>query len=71
MNKRTIVVVAVVWLVIMVAGASSAITMYLLGTPLAFSGEEAAKDKRVTDEEYSTIQRYQRLEEVRTILERD
>lgn len=71
MNKRTIVVVAVVWLVIMVAGASSAITMYLLGTPVVFSSEEAAKEKRVTDEEYSTIQRYQRLEEVRTILERD
>lgn len=71
MNKRTIVVVAVVWLVIMVAGASSAITMYLLGEPMPFQYGDITDGKRVTDEEYATIQRYKRLDEVRSILERD
>ncbi len=69
MKKHSIVILAVVWMLVVVAGASSAITMSLMG---AFNTGETAplldSSVRVDDQEYDMIQRYARLDEVRATL---
>lgn len=61
MRKRTIVILAVVWMVVLVAGVSSAVTMALVG---ALPGPSAGDAMRVTQQEYERLERYERLDEV-------
>ena len=63
MNRKTVAVLAVVWMLIIVAIASSALTMKLV------SGSGRAR--LVTGEEYEMLQRYARLDEVRARLMED
>ncbi|MDL2205869.1 S41 family peptidase [Eubacteriales bacterium OttesenSCG-928-N13] len=68
MKKQSIIVLAIVWMLVVVAAASSAITLSLMGV---FSAENAPLVDaliRVSDNEFDTIKRYSRLEEVRQIL---
>ena len=62
MSKRSLVFIAAAWLVILVAGLASAITMRLSGAGTGFALERGVQ---VTEEEYALISRYSRLEEVR------
>ena len=65
MRKRSIVVLAVVWIVVLVAGISSAVTMSLYGAfdPINTTGSGGRVE--VTLEQYQRIERYERLDEVR------
>lgn len=69
MKKHSIVILAVVWMLVVVAGATMAITMSLMGVSSA--GESAQLidgSVRVSDQEYDIIKRYARLDDVRNIL---
>ncbi len=61
MRKRTIVILAIVWMVVLVAGVSSAVTMALVG---ALPGPSTSEAMRVTQREYERLERYERLDEV-------
>lgn len=70
MKKRALVIVAVVWMVLVVAGVSSAVTMAMCGA--SFMGANTSSGDGavlVTDAEYEIIDRYSRLDEVRSILQ--
>ena len=70
MSKRAIVVLAVIWLIILVAGVSSSLTLMLCrvggDSDIAFAGAHI-----VSSSEYAIIQRYSRLQEVMDVIERD
>lgn len=69
MSKRSLVLIAVVWLVLLVAGISSAVTMRLSGAAQGWSiGIADDEGVLVSQEEYEMLQRYARLEEVRQIV---
>lgn len=68
MGKRAIVWLSVLWIVVVVAGVSSAITLRVSGGVLP-AQEELNGSVVVSQEEYQTIERYRRLDEVRGILE--
>ncbi len=68
MGKRAIVWLSVLWIVVVVAGVSSAITLRVSGGVLP-AQEESSGSVVVSQEEYQTIERYRRLDEVRGILE--
>jgi carboxyl-terminal processing protease len=70
MGKRTIVWLSVLWIVVVVAGASSAITLQITGGVLPTS-DQSDGTVIVSQQEFDTIQRYHRLDEVRQILEND
>ncbi len=71
MSKRMVVILAVVWMVILVAGVTTSLTLTLAGAddiPLVgrlTGGQEIV----VTEEEYRMIARYARLEEVLSLIE--
>ncbi|MBR3502891.1 MAG: S41 family peptidase [Clostridia bacterium] len=73
MSKRTIVILAIIWMIILVAGVTTALTLALSGTTGALlvgrlaSGQEIV----VTDAEYKAINRYQRLNEVLELIEKE
>lgn len=69
MGKRAIVLLAVFWMLVVVAGVSSAITMSLCGVDQANQVGGADGTVIVTEREYEMIERYGRLEEIRGILE--
>lgn len=70
MSKRSLVIIAVVWLVVLVAGISSAVTMRISGADQGWSLElPSAGGVYVSEDEYETLRRYSRLEEVRQTLE--
>ena len=56
MKRRTVIIVAVAWMLVVVAIASSALTMALVGS------DSAAR--LVSEDDYEALQRYRRLEEV-------
>lgn len=65
MSKRVIIVLAVIWMVIIVAGASTSITLALCGvTRPEGDSVTGALEVVVTEDEYETISRYARLDEV-------
>jgi len=64
MSKRLIVVLAVIWMVVLVAGVSSSVTLTLCGI-----GESNHGRVTVTEEEFDTIRRYGRLQEVFEIVQ--
>ena len=70
MGKRAIVWVSVLWIVVVVAGVSSAITLRLSGGALP-AQEQSDGSVVVSQQEYQAIERYRRLDEVRGILESD
>lgn len=70
MGKRGIVWLSVVWIVVVVAGVSSAITLRISGGVLP-SADQPGGNVIVTQQEYDTIDRYRRLDEVREILKTD
>ena len=70
MGKRSIVWLSVLWIVVVVAGVSSAITLRISGGVLP-SADQADGSVVVSQEEYDLIERYRRLDEVRGILETD
>lgn len=61
MSKRLIVVFAVVWMIVLVAGVSSSLTLTLCGISPASPSDSQLT---VSEEEYETISRYERLQEV-------
>lgn len=67
MNKRSVRIFALVWAGLMIAVLSSTATLLLTGR---LSSREQP-DHFVTESEYETIQRYQRLDEIRERLLRD
>lgn len=70
MSKRSLVIIAVVWLVVLVAGISSAATIRLSGADQGWSIDlSGGNGVYVSEEEYEMLERYSRLEEVRQILE--
>jgi carboxyl-terminal processing protease len=70
MGKRAIVWLSVLWIVVVVAGVSSAITLRVSGGVLP-AQEQSDGSVVVSQEEYQMIERYRRLDEVRGILESD
>lgn len=70
MGKRSIVWLSVLWIVVVVAGVSSAITLRISGGVLP-SVDQDDGSVVVSQEEYDIIERYRRLDEVRSILETD
>ena len=63
MNKRTVVIAAVVWMLVITAVVSSYATMLLMS--------DGSAARMVSQEDYETLQRYRRLEEVYDTLVRD
>lgn len=63
MKKRVLAVAAVVWALALVAVASSTLTMLITGTA------GSAGSRAITDEELEFLDRYQRLDEVRGIID--
>ncbi len=70
MGKRAIVWLSVLWIVVVVAGVSSAITLRVSGGMLP-SSEQSDGSMVVSEQEFEMIERYRRLDEVRGILESD
>lgn len=69
MSKRSLVLIAVIWLVALVAGIASSVTIRLSGADQGWNVGLADNDGiLVSEEEYAMLQRYSRLEEVRQIL---
>lgn len=68
MGKRAIVWLSVLWIVVVVAGVSSAITLRVSGGVLP-AQERSDGSVVVSEDEYRLIERYRRLDEVRGILE--
>lgn len=69
MSKRSLVLIAVLWLVVLVAGISSALTINVAGMEQGWNINLAEREGvYVSEEEYAMLQRYERLEEVRQIL---
>jgi len=69
MSKRSLVLIAIVWLVALVAGITSALTINLTGVEQGWNISLPANDGvYISEEEYAMLQRYSRLEEVRQIL---
>lgn len=62
MKRRVVIVAAVVWMMVVVAIASSAVAVKLAGE------DGAGVTRLVSQEDYETLQRYRRLEEVRSTL---
>lgn len=69
MRKRTIVILAIVWMVVLVAGVSSAVTMAVCGVLGSQSQLPASTTYQVDAQQYGMIERYERLEQVRRQLE--
>lgn len=66
MSNRPLRIVALIWAAVMIAVISSTVTLLASGK----ASQPSAPDTRwVTQEEYDTIQRYSRLDEVRKTLE--
>ncbi len=70
MGKRAIVWLSVLWIVVVVAGVSSAITLRVSGGVLP-SSDPSDGSVVVSEQEFEMIERYRRLDEVRGILESD
>ncbi|MEF9972316.1 MAG: S41 family peptidase [Clostridia bacterium] len=68
MHKRSIVVMAIVWMVVLVAGISSAVTMALCGVFDPGREVRGSAGDQASQDEYRMIERYRRLDEVRTEL---
>lgn len=62
MKRRVVIIAAVVWMMVVVAIASSAVALKLAGD------DGAGVTRLVSQEDYETLQRYRRLEEVRSTL---
>lgn len=72
MSKRSLVLIAVMWLIVLVAGISSAATIRLSGADQKWNlGLPGNDGILVSQAEYEALQRYTRLEEVRQILTND
>jgi len=70
MSKRSLVLIAVTWLVMLVAGIASAVTIRVSGAGQSWNvGLASSEGIYVSEEEYALLQRYSRLEEVRQIVE--
>lgn len=63
MRKRSIVILAIVWMVILVGGISSAVTMAVMGS-FAGVGSTGNQEIVVTRDQYQRLERYERLDEV-------
>ena len=66
MSKRIVVILAVIWMVLLVAGVSTSLTLALSGAEGVQLAERLTDGQGivVTQDEYATISRYQRLDEV-------
>ena len=71
MSKKIVVILALIWMVILVAGVSTSLTLALSGTDSSSwmgrlnSGQEII----ITEDEYRTLSRYKRLDEVLTLIQ--
>ena len=66
MSKRSLRTVALIWAAVMIAVISSTATLLISGR---VTQRQNADNRWVTQEEYDTIQRYSRLEQVRNTLQ--
>ena len=73
MSKRIIVVLSVIWMIILVAGMTTSLTLALSGTSgLPFVGQLASgQEMIVTNSEYQTVSRYRRLNEVFELIQNE
>ena len=71
MSKRIIVVLALIWMIILVAGVSTSLTLALSGTETASWASllTGGQEIIVTEDEYRIITRYQRLDEVLNLIQ--
>lgn len=70
MSKRIIVILAVIWMIVLVAGVSTSLTLALSGTSgLPFVRLASGQEYAVTESEYQFISRYRRLNEVLELIE--
>ena len=70
MSKRLIVILAVMWMLILVAGISSSLTLSLCGVSVADEEGDAEKNHvLVTGQQYEMIEKYQRLQEMMDIVD--
>ena len=67
MKKRSLRILALVWAALMIAVLSSTITLLISGR----SGRQASDARWVSQDEYDTIERYRRLDKVRSTLMTD
>lgn len=63
MKRRIVVIAAIVWMIVIVAIVSSSLTVMVVG--------DSAAARLVSEEEYESLQRYRRLEEIYDALVRD
>ncbi|MDO4739643.1 MAG: S41 family peptidase [Eubacteriales bacterium] len=69
MTKRSLVLIAILWLVVLAAGISSALTIHFTGADQGWDvGLPVSKGVYVSEEEYSTLQSYAQLDEIRRIV---
>ena len=68
MSKRVILILAVVWMVVLVAGVASSLTLSLCG--ITVGGEQDDSNQVVVSgQEYELIRKYERLEEILEIVQ--
>lgn len=62
MKRRTVIIIAIVWMLVIVAVGSSALTMMLVG-------KDGGTARLVSEAEYAEVSRYRRLDEIRQTLQ--
>ena len=73
MSKRIIVILALIWMIILVAGVSTSLTLALSGAEnSSWAGRlTGGQDIIVTEDEYAIISRYKRLDEVLALIKNE
>ena len=73
MSKRIIVILALIWMIILVAGVATSVTLALSGTNTGLLMGRLANGQEivVTDAEYQAISRYRRLNEVLDLIQNE
>ena len=70
MSKRLIVVLAVLWMIVLVAGVSSSLTLSMCGISAEDDQSDAGKNHvLVTGEQYELIEKYSRIQEIMDIVD--
>ena len=72
-SKKWVIALALIWLVILVAGVTTSVTLAIAGSDSASftSPIASAQDVVVSEDEYRLIQRYARLDEVLQMIQRE
>lgn len=71
MGKRTIVVLAVIWMILLVAGVSSSLTLALSGVGTVSEDGSMPSAVLISGDEYEKLKRFSRLDEVLSVVENE